>query len=941
MDKKNSLLIVDDDAASLMELASILKQDYKIFAVKDGRPAIDKAHEALPDLILLDVVMPGMNGFDVLAELKKSEMTKNIPVIFITGVNETEGESEGLALGAVDYIRKPYDAMVVLHRIRIQIQIINLQRDLENAAEDAKAANQSKSAFLANMSHEIRTPMNAIMGITDILLHNDNKSPVEVADGLERIYASSEMLLNIINDILDFSKIEAGKLDILPSLYRIENMINDTIQLNIMRVGEKPINFVLDIDEGIPAKFVGDELRIKQILNNLLSNAFKYTPAGTVTLSVSHEKDPATGSVTLIFVVKDTGSGMTKEQLEMLFEEYSRFNEDTNRSIEGTGLGLSIMRFLVNLMNGSVFVESEHGEGTSVTIKLPQGTVDKEVLGKEAAEDLRNLRQINRQTRESSKIKREPMPYGSVLVVDDTDTNLFVAVRFMEPYKLRVETASNGREAIDIIEGGKEYDIIFMDHMMPEMDGMEVTKYLRDSGYKHPIVALTANALAGQAEVFLNNGFDEFVSKPIDIHQLDSILMRFIRDKQPQDVIDEAHRQAREEAAAESSRDKSIIRPEQDPMLIESFLDDAYKALAIFDELYQKPGWLESDSYIQRYITTIHNLKGVLGCINEKTLSDMAQTLEVSGRNNDTAAIDSETPGFIEKLRELISRLEQDYGSRADVSDDDIVDLCEKLHTINEFCMEYDRKGVLDLITGIKEFSQNTSDVLGNIKELVLHSEFEEAGRTAVRYALEVADSGQKRRASGTIPLSSREISGLDIAGGIARFEGSEEAYLKALRSYATGTRVTLDEIRTVTDESLAFYKISVHGIKGASYDICALHVGKLADDLENAADAGVIGFITAHNPAFLDAAGKLIDDIEILVASIAAENPKPKKDKPDEVILAKLARACDNYSMDEVDAAMTELESFEYEDDDGLVENIRKCVDLMQFNQIVKMLTE
>ena len=933
MDKKNSLLIVDDDASSLMELASILKQDYKIFAVKDGKPAIDKAHEALPDLILLDVVMPGMNGFDVLAELKKSERTRNIPVIFITGINDTDGESEGLALGAVDYIRKPYDAMVVLHRIRIQIQIVNLQRDLENAAEGAKTANQSKSSFVANMSHEIRTPMNAIMGITDILLHNENRTANEVAEGLEKIYTSSEMLLSLINDILDFSKIEAGKLDILPAKYRLEGMISDTIHLNIMRIEDKPIKFELDIDENMPANLIGDELRIKQVLNNLLSNAFKYTSAGTVTMKMSYEKDPAGDGITMLLSVMDTGSGMTKEQLDMLFDEYSRFNEGINRDIEGTGLGLSIMRLLVSLMHGVVFVESEPGKGTSVTIRLPQGVIDADVLGRKAVDDLRSLRRRSKQKRVSGKIKREPMPYGKVLVVDDTDTNLFVAVRFMEPYKLRIDTAHSGFEALEIIESGSVYDIIFMDHMMPEMDGMEVTKHLRDSGYKHPIVALTANAMAGQADIFLKNGFDEFVSKPIDVHQLDSILLRFVRDKQSQDVIDAARReQGDEKDNTNTGSNKKTSSIELDASLIESFKQDTLKSLAAINGFFDKAGWHENESHLQKYITNVHNLKGTLICINEEILSDFAAKLETGARNNDIALIEAETPGFLEKLHDLLAKLEQTGDSKAH-STDDVKDICGKMQAIGEMCADYNRKGVNEIISGIKQCSRKTSEILAIIEAYILHSDFDEAGQTAIEYAKDLS--------SVDYHLYNREITGLDITRGLERFEDDEEAYVKALRSYAASTRQTLGEISTVSDETMDTYKINIHGIKGASYDICAFKVGKLAEDLENAVDAGVTGFIYDHNSVFLEITEKLIGDIEDLAAAIAMENPKPKKDKPDEAVLGKLMIACENYSMDDVDAAMDELEKFEYEDDEGLVANIRKYVDLMQFKQIVKLLLQ
>ncbi|MCL2624491.1 MAG: ATP-binding protein [Planctomycetaceae bacterium] len=422
-----------------------------------------------------------------------------------------------------------------------------MTQQLMHATEAAQAASHSKSAFLANMSHEIRTPMNAILGITEILMEHGTIRP-EIEEGLIKIYNSCNLLLGIINDILDFSKIEAGKLDILPAQYSLASLINDASQLNVMRIDSKPIEFVLQVNENVPAKLIGDELRIKQILNNLLSNAFKYTNAGKVTLSVtsesssdrsvgvelpSRERDVIGNAVTLVLRVQDTGVGMTKEQLKNLFVEYSRFHQESGISVEGTGLGLSITQRLVSLMGGKIHVESERGIGSTFVVRLPQKTVGSDILGGKVVEDLQQFRLSQTTYRQRSHIIRTMMPYGRVLVVDDVKINLYVATGLMKHYQLQIETVMNGREAIDKIKDGNVYDIIFMDHMMPEMDGMEATKHLRNLGYVNPIIALTANAVIGQEDMFLQNGFDDFISKPIDIHRLNSVLNRFVRDKQP------------------------------------------------------------------------------------------------------------------------------------------------------------------------------------------------------------------------------------------------------------------------------------------------------------------------------------------------------------------------------------------------------------------------
>jgi signal transduction histidine kinase len=301
------------------------------------------------------------------------------------------------------------------------------------AKEAAEAASKAKSAFLATMSHEIRTPLNAILGLSEIQLQN--KLPDEARGDLEKIYNSGSTLLGIINDILDISKIETGNFELVPVDYDTPSLVNDTVQLNIVRIGSKPIAFKLDIDDTLPARLSGDELRVKQVLNNILSNAFKYTRAGTVTLQVRWEKRER--DAFMCFVVSDTGQGIREEDMGKLFSEYSQLDAKSNRKIEGTGLGLSITKRLVEMMGGTVGVESEYGRGSAFTVRLRQGIVDEKPIGPEVAENLMSFRLIETRRSRSKNLIRARMPYGKVLVVDDVATNLDVAKGLLLPSALR------------------------------------------------------------------------------------------------------------------------------------------------------------------------------------------------------------------------------------------------------------------------------------------------------------------------------------------------------------------------------------------------------------------------------------------------------------------------------------------------------------------------
>ena len=597
--------------------------------------------------------------------------------------------------------------------------------NIEKQRIAAEAANQAKSYFLSIMSHEIRTPMNAILGLTEVQLRSETLDK-SIRGVFEKIYVSGDLLLKIINDILDLSKIEAGKLQLIPVAYEVASLISDTAQVNIMRIGSKPIQFTLHIDENLPALLFGDQLRIKQILNNLLSNAFKYTKEGTVTLSISAEPGDKEDEARLILIVSDTGPGMTKEQLARLFDRYSQFNLEANRTIEGTGLGMAITRSLVHLMTGEISVESEPGRGSTVTVRLPQGKISSGLLGRETVEYLCSFRTADRTLMKMTELVHEPMPYGSVLIVDDVEMNICVAQALMDPYGLKIDSADSGLAAIEKIRAGNVYDIVFMDHMMPKMDGIEATKLIRAMGYGHPIVALTANAVVGQAKVFLANGFDDFISKPIDVHQMDRLLNRLIRDKQQPEVIAAARRQADINHRRSS---ESALQSTGDLRFAEIFVRDASKSIAALDAILEKRGPYDDDA-LRMYVIHVHGMKSALANIGKMDLSAVANRLEVLGRNGDARAMASETPGFLFSLRALVEKLRpqeknEDSGPVAEAL---LPYLREKLLVVKAACEEYDEKTADDAIAELREktWPRPTGELLRTIAEHLLHSDFDE-----------------------------------------------------------------------------------------------------------------------------------------------------------------------------------------------------------------------
>lgn len=397
------------------------------------------------------------------------------------------------------------------------------KEEAEKAKEIAQNANRSKSDFLANMSHEIRTPINAVLGMDEMILRDCEDSQIlEYAEDIKR---AGGMLLSLINDILDFSKIESGKMDIIPVDYDLGILLNETVEMVRPRANEKSLELVMEISPDTPTHLNGDEVRIRQIITNILTNAIKYTNKGKVTLTVSG-KQLSEEKTELYVSVKDTGIGIRKEDIGHLFESFKRVEESRNRNIEGTGLGLSITMRLLNLMGSRLEVDSTYGEGSDFYFYLEQQRKDDKVVG----EDIKNYCQ------KAKGIKGELSnefyaPLARLLVVDDNKVNLKVFKGLLKNNNMQIDTAMSGKECLELMKEN-HYHIVFLDHLMPDMDGVETlnqAKMLKNSKSQDAVmIVLTANAVAGAREKFLQEGFEDYLSKPISLPLLKEMILKYL-----------------------------------------------------------------------------------------------------------------------------------------------------------------------------------------------------------------------------------------------------------------------------------------------------------------------------------------------------------------------------------------------------------------------------
>lgn len=398
--------------------------------------------------------------------------------------------------------------------------------ELENARKDADKANAAKSSFLANMSHEIRTPINAVIGMNEMIIKETKE--ISTREYAENAKSAGNTLLSLVNSILDFSKIESGKFEIVNVEYDTAVLFNNVVNMLEIKAKQKKLDFIVEIDNELPSKLKGDDLRVRQIILNILNNAVKYTRKGSVKMSVSCEKCD-NNMIALKIVSEDTGIGIKDEDREKLFKEFQRIDEKRNNNIEGTGLGLAITKRIVDEMGGTISFDSEYGKGTVFTVIINQEVVDWSAIG-----DF-NSRHFEDVKNKEVSPKVMTAPNAKILVVDDNEMNIMVAKNYLKNLGAKIDYAYGGQECIDYVKN-ESYDIVFLDHMMPEIDGIDTIKAIRSSEYSgnaRVVIALTANAILGARELYLDNGFNDYLSKPVLQEDFEKTIKKYL----PHDMI--------------------------------------------------------------------------------------------------------------------------------------------------------------------------------------------------------------------------------------------------------------------------------------------------------------------------------------------------------------------------------------------------------------------
>ena len=591
----------------------------------------------------------------------------------------------------------------------------------QTAMQQARQASHAKSEFLANMSHEIRTPINAVIGMNEMIIRESTSDSITTY--ARNVESAGKNLLSIINDILDFSKIEAGKMEIAESDYKLSSVLNDVTNMIVFKARQKDLQFNVKVDETLPDILYGDEVRVRQVVTNILNNAVKYTHEGSVSLTVSGEKiydKLGRGIINLVFRVSDTGIGIKPEDLPKLFQKFERVDLVQNNTVEGTGLGLSITQNLLKLMKGSIDVESVYGEGSTFIIFLPQRIVSEEPIG--------NFHQKFDDYVHEMKAYHElfKAPDAKILVVDDTDMNLTVIQGLLRKTEIQLDMASSGAEALIHTQDTK-YDLILMDQRMPQMDGTETMNKIREQedGLNHdtPVICLTADAVSGARNKYLEQGFTDYLSKPVESKTLEATLKKYL----PEDKIT-IEQEAEETANAPAEKSEleefysktsglnyyEAVKNCATEEILSKTLQQFYNSINNnFNEIQKfynnilaviSEGGEANEEDVKGYTIKVHALKSSARLIGASELSAQAMYLEDCGNANDITSIIDLTPTLLMDYKGYLEKLEPLYKQDDNAPLIGIDELHEAYGAIKEFASMFDSDSIDGIIAELRKY---------------------------------------------------------------------------------------------------------------------------------------------------------------------------------------------------------------------------------------------
>ena len=598
-------------------------------------------------------------------------------------------------------------AIIVALRIAQNVikEINSMNEFMQRQLDAIDSASKAKSQFLANMSHEVRTPINAILGMNEMIIRES--SDEQIVEYATNVKQAGKALLAQVNSVLDYSKLEEGKMEIIQVEYDLATMINGFVTAVTTRAKSKGLRMDVNVDTNLPTTLFGDDVRLGQVINNLLTNAVKYTEVGVITLNI-WEESRADGAIDIGVSVQDTGIGIKPEDMEKLSASFTRIEEERNRNIEGTGLGIPIVIEILKLMGSDLKVESVYGQGSTFSFVVRQGIINDEPLG-----DYR--KRVKRSYMRRNKYTYPSMPKANIIVVDDYEMNLVVAKNLMKVYDFIPDLAESGPEALTRIQE-KHYDIIFMDHMMPDMDGVETLEILKKRQMideSTAVIALTANAIAGAKDFYISKGFNDYLTKPIDAEALEQVLTKYV----PAEKIVK-------KSISDIKNNKSLTTNDDErKALIKIFVSTIQETAKNLDQL------LEAED-IKNYTIKVHGLKSTARLIGEMSISSKAEALEQAGNENDWDYIKAHHKDLIKEYLSLEDSYKEEKATKKPL---DAGELKDAIYSIIEMASVCDYTSTEMVLNSLDEYDmpENVESEMKHVRELLQKLDYESVVESA------------------------------------------------------------------------------------------------------------------------------------------------------------------------------------------------------------------